>query len=362
MNHRPRRRVGVKDVAREAGVSLGTVSNVLNRPEIVAEPTRTRVLSVIDSLGYVRAEGARLREAASRVLAVMVADLANPFYAALASGVEQAAREAGLSVMVCRSPRDPAELTRHVTLFSSHLVRGVVLSSGEGIGGTVSAFRRTAIPFVVADQIAPQPGASSIGVDDVAGGRCAVRHLIERGHRSIVHLSGPDRLQQTRDRRRGALDAVAAAGLPPVSLRELPCRDLTVSAGRDAGHRVLGLLPRPTAVFCANDLLALGVMQALHEAELRVPDDFALVGYDDIEFAASAVTPLTSVRRPAAPMGHRAGQLLVADTASGAALQPSHVVLQPELVVRRSTAATWRINQDFTRLSHGSSAGPALRP
>ncbi|MEU1181500.1 LacI family DNA-binding transcriptional regulator [Streptomyces sp. NPDC005820] len=161
MSRRQRHRVGVKDVAREAGVSLGTVSNVLNRPEIVADATRTRVLSVIDSPGYVRAEGARLREAASRVPAVMVTDLANPFYAALASGVEQAAREAGLNVMVCPSPRDPAELACHLALLSSHLIRGVVLSSGEGIDRTVSALRRTAIPFAVADQNAPQPGAPS---------------------------------------------------------------------------------------------------------------------------------------------------------------------------------------------------------
>ncbi|WP_346779641.1 LacI family DNA-binding transcriptional regulator [Streptomyces sp. S3(2020)] len=332
--------MGVKDVAREAGVSLGTVSNVLNRPEIVADATRTRVLSVIDSLGYVRAEGARLRDMASSVVAVMVPDLANPFYAALASGVEAAAREADLGIMVCSGARDPAGIARHMALLSSHQIRGAVLASAEGIGRTVSALRRNAVPFVMADQHAPQPSASSVGVDDVAGGHAAVRHLIEQGHRALVYLSGPDRLQQIRDRRRGALDAVAAAGLPPTSLRELPCYDLTVAAGKDAGHRILGLPLRPTAVFCANDLLALGVMQALYEAGLRVPDDIALVGYDDIEFAASAVVPLTSVRRPASLMGHRAGQLLVADTVQDTSPRHRHLVLSPELVVRRSTTGS----------------------
>ncbi|MET8976375.1 LacI family DNA-binding transcriptional regulator [Streptomyces sp. NPDC004539] len=332
-----RRIIGVKDVAREAGVSLGTVSNVLNRPEIVAATTRTRVLSVIDSLGYVRAEGARLRESASRVLAVMVPDLTNPFFAALASGVERAAREAGLSVMVCTGARDPAESARHMALMSSHQVRGAVLSCGEGIGTTVSAFRRNAVPFVVADQHAPQPGASSVGVDDVTGGRLAVRHLVERGHRSIVHVSGPDRLQQIRDRRRGARAAVTAAGLAPTALRELSCDGLTVAAGREAGHRVLALADRPTAVLCANDLLALGVMQALYTAGLRIPDDIALVGHDDIEFAGSAVVPLTTVARPAAAMGLHAGRLLVEDTCGGGPREPRHVVLRPELVVREST-------------------------
>ncbi|MFI8191794.1 LacI family DNA-binding transcriptional regulator [Streptomyces sp. NPDC085946] len=332
--------MGVKDVAREAGVSLGTVSNVLNRPEIVAEPTRARVLDAIDTLGYVRGEGARpLRGLASRVIAVLVLDLGDPFCTALATGVEEAAREAGLGVLVCTGARDPAETARHLALLASHQVRGAVLTSGEGTGRTAAAFRRHAVPFVVAGRNAPQPGACSVGIDDVAGGHAAVRHLLERGHRSIAHVSGPGLLQQVRDRHRGALGAVREAGLPAACLRELPCPAPTVGAGRDAGHRLLGLPDRPTAVFCGSDLLALGVLQALYEAGLRVPEDIAVVGYDDVESAASAVVPLTSVRRPAAAAGRQAGRLLLADTAPGAGHEHAHVVLRPELVVRRSTMA-----------------------
>lgn len=334
-----RRRVGIKDVAREADVSLGTVSNVLNRPELVAGPTRARVLAVIDSLGYVRTEGARqLHGWAARVLAVVVPDLAHPFFTALAVGVEQAAREADLGVMVCTGTRDLEEEARYLSLITSHRIRGAVLTSGEAVGRTVAAFRRNAVPFVVADQCGPQPGACSVGIDDVAGGHAAVRHLIDQGHRSIAYVSGPD-LQQVRDRRRGAVNAVTQAGLQPTALRELACADLTVGAGKDAGHRILGLPHRPSAVFCANDLLALGVLQALYEAELKVPEDLAVVGYDDIEFATSAVVPLTSVRRPAVAMGRRAGRLLVEETTRGAGHEHAHVVLQPELVVRRSTLA-----------------------
>ncbi|MFJ8870387.1 LacI family DNA-binding transcriptional regulator [Streptomyces sp. NPDC102473] len=341
MNHEnaARHRVGIKDVAREADVSLGTVSNVLNRPELVAGPTRTRVLAVIDSLGYVRTEGARqLHGWAARVLAVLVPDLAHPFFTALATGVEQAAREADLGVMLCTGTRDPEEETRHLSLITSHRIRGAVLTSGEAVGRTVAAFRRSAVPFVIADQHGPQPGACSVGIDDVTGGHAAVRHLIDQGHRSIAYVSGPD-IQQVRDRRRGAVNAVTQAGLPLTALRELACADLTVGAGRDAGHRILGLPHRPSAVFCANDLLALGVLQALYEAGLKVPEDLAVVGYDDIEFAASAVVPLTSVRRPAVAMGRQAGRLLVEETTRGAGHEHAHVVLQPELVVRRSTLA-----------------------
>jgi LacI family transcriptional regulator len=325
-------------VAREAGVSLGTVSNVLDRPEIVNEATRRRVLEVIDSLGYVRTEGARqLRGWSSRVPAVMGLDLANPFCTAPAAGVEQAAREAALGVMVCSGAHGPAEVARHLSLITSHQIRGAVVSSGEGVGRAVAALRRNAIPSVLADPCVPQRSACSVGIDDVAGGRAAVRHLSERGHRTIAYVSGPDRLQQVRDRRERALTAVAEAGLPAGVLRELPCAALTLAAGRDAAHRLLGLPHRPTAVSCADDLLAPGVLQALYEARLRVPDDIAVVDYDDIDFAASAVAPLTSVRRPAVALGRHAGRLLIENTARDVSHEHTRVVLQPELVVRRST-------------------------
>jgi LacI family transcriptional regulator len=138
----------------------------------------------------------------------------------------------------------------------------------------------------------------------------------------------------------GALNALAEAGLAPTAMRELPTQRLDVAAGRDAGARLLGLAERPTAVFCANDLLALGVLQAMYAAGVGVPDDLAIVGYDDIEFAAAAAVPLTSVRQPAMTMGALAAELLLEETEAETAPTPHEhrrVVLQPELVVRRSS-------------------------
>ncbi|CAM5286400.1 HTH-type transcriptional repressor PurR [Streptomyces griseomycini] len=154
-------------------------------------------------------------------------------------------------------------------------------------------------------------------MDDVAGGALAVRHLVDAGHRSLAYVSGPPGLNQVRDRRTGALSALAEAGLGPDRLRELPTERLDVAAGRDAGARLLGLADRPTAVFCANDLLALGVLQAMYAAGVGVPDDLAIVGYDDIEFAAAAAVPLTSVRQPAVTMGAMAAELLLEETEAG---------------------------------------------
>ncbi|MFI9758811.1 LacI family DNA-binding transcriptional regulator [Streptomyces sp. NPDC051963] len=336
--------VGIKDVARVAGVSVGTVSNVINRPDTVATETRARVLSAIDRLGYVRSESARqLRAGRSRIMGLLVLDMGNPFFVDVARGAERAARQAGLGVMVCNSAQSAGEEADYLSLFAEQRVRGVLLTPTDASGRNIDAFRRHGIPFVLVDRVADGTTECSVSVDDVAGGALAVRHLVDAGHRSIAYVSGPPGLNQVRDRRTGALNALTEAGLGPGALRELPTERLDVAAGRDAGARLLGLADRPTAVFCANDLLALGVLQAMYAAGVGVPDDLAIVGYDDIEFAAAAAVPLTSVRQPAVTMGAMAAELLLEETEaeSGGPMKHEHrrVVLQPELVVRRSSLA-----------------------
>jgi LacI family transcriptional regulator len=335
--------VGIKDVARAAGVSVGTVSNVINRPETVATETRARVQSAIDRLGYVRSESARqLRAGRSRIVGLLVLDMGNPFFVDVARGAERAARAAGLGVMVCDSAQSPGEEAEYLSLFAEQRVRGVLLAPADATGRNIAAFRRHGIPFVLVDRVAEGATECSVSVDDVAGGALAARHLVDAGHRFIAYVSGPSGLNQVRDRRTGALNALAEAGLGPDALRELPTERLDVAAGRDAGARLLDLSDsdRPTAVFCANDLLALGVLQAMYAAGANVPGDLAIVGYDDIEFAAAAAVPLTSVRQPAVTMGALAAELLLEETgAQGAPSAHEHrrVVLQPELVVRNSS-------------------------
>jgi LacI family transcriptional regulator len=334
--------VGIKDVARAAGVSVGTVSNVINRPDTVAPGTRARVLSAIDQLGYVRSESARqLRAGSSRIMGLLVLDMGNPFFVDVARGAERTAREAGLGVMVCNSAQSAGEEAEYLSLFAEQRVRGVLLTPTDASGPGIEAFRRHGIPFVLVDRVGDGTTECSVSVDDVAGGALAIRHLIAAGHRSLAYVSGPPGLAQVRDRRTGALAALAEAGLGPECLRELPTEHLDVAAGRDAGARLLGLAERPTGVFCANDLLALGVLQAMYAAGIRVPEEVAIVGYDDIEFAAASAVPLTSVRQPAVTMGMLAARLLLEETGAGAAGEGPHehrrVVLQPELVVRRSS-------------------------
>ncbi|MGW7284106.1 LacI family DNA-binding transcriptional regulator [Streptomyces sp. NPDC054847] len=331
--------VGIKDVAREAGVSVGTVSNVLNQPSRVSQQTRRHVEQVIARLGYVRSESARqLRAGRSRVLALLVLDMGNPFFVDLARGAERTARDAGLAVMVCNSGQNAKEEAEYLDLFAEQRVRGVLVTPADPSGQSLLRFRRHGIPYVLVDRVAGDAEGCSVSVDDVAGGALAIRHLTGAGHRSIAFISGPPHLKQVQDRRTGALDALAQAGLPPQALQEVPTERLDVAAGRDAGARLLGLAERPTAVFCANDLLALGVLQFMYTAGIKVPEEMAIVGYDDIEFAAAATVPLTSVRQPARTMGAMAAGLLLQETGDQAdEHRHEHVVLQPELVVRGSS-------------------------
>ncbi|MEU4063919.1 LacI family DNA-binding transcriptional regulator [Streptomyces wedmorensis] len=333
--------VGIKDVAREAGVSVGTVSNVINQPDRVSPATLQHVRAVIARLGYVRSESARqLRAGRSRIMALLVLDMGNPFFVDIARGAERTARAAGLGVMVCNSDQNAGDEADYLSLFAEQRVRGVLITPADPSGANLRDFRRHGIPSVLVDRVAGEDAGCSVSVDDVVGGSLAIRHLTATGHRSFAYVSGPSHLQQVRDRREGALLALAEAGLPASALQELPAERLDVASGRDAGSRLLGLSPRPTAVFCANDLLALGVLQALYAANVRVPEDMAIVGYDDIEFAAAATVPLTSVRQPALTLGAKAAELLLEETGDQASdHRHEHVVLQPELVVRRSTLA-----------------------
>uniref|UniRef100_UPI0015EFE1F8 LacI family DNA-binding transcriptional regulator n=1 Tax=Streptomyces shenzhenensis TaxID=943815 RepID=UPI0015EFE1F8 len=215
--------VGIKDVARAAGVSVGTVSNVINRPDTVAGETRARVQSAIDRLGYVRSESARqLRAGRSRIMGLLVLDMGNPFFVDVARGAERAARDAGLGVMVCNSAQNAAEEAEYLALFAEQRVRGVLLTPADATGRNIETFRRHGIPFVLVDRVAEGTTECSVSVDDVAGGALAVRHLVDAGHRSIAYVSGPPGFNQVRDRRTGALNVtfglaiggtVVAAGL-----------------------------------------------------------------------------------------------------------------------------------------------------
>ena len=336
------RAAGVKDVATAAGVSLGTVSNVLNRPELVSPATRAKVEDAMAALGFVRNESARqLRAGSSRILAYLMLDAGNPFFTDVARGVEDAARAAGLAVFLCDSSENAGREAEYLDLLEQQRVQGVLITPVNPGSSRLVSLPARGTPVVVVDRVIDDDQHCSVAVDDELGGEDALSHLIELGHTCLAYVGGPTNIGQVVDRRAGARKALEGAGLPPENLVELTTAALTVAEGRGAGQRLAGLPRdrRPTAAFCANDLLALGLLQQCVSLGLRVPDDLAIVGYDDIEFAAAAAVPLTSVRQPRQLLGQTAAELLLDESAN-----PDHehqrVTFTPELVVRTSTRGT----------------------
>ncbi|MGN9910580.1 LacI family DNA-binding transcriptional regulator [Phytohabitans sp. LJ34] len=333
--------VSIRDVANHAGVSVGTVSNVLNRPDIVANATRARVLAAISELGFVPNDAARqLRRGRGRTLGLVVLDVANPFFTDVAKGVEDTTGAAGMAVIFCNSDGDLTKENAYLDLLEEQRVQGVLITPIDDASQRLHQLRDRGVRVVLLDRRSTEKDLCSVSVDDRLGGELAMRHLVESGHRRIAFVGGPHRLEQVRDRYDGALQALKDAGLDEDEhLRRYDTPALTVAAGRDAAARILGQPKnsRATAVFCANDLLALGVLQVLTRQQIRVPDDIALVGYDDIDFAAAAAVPLSSVRQPRQRLGQTAAGLLLDEANQPETHQHQQVVFEPELVVRESS-------------------------
>lgn len=325
----------IKDVAAAAGVSVGTVSNVLNRPEKVSPATVERVQATIDELGFVRNDAARqLRAGRSRSVGLIVLDSANPFFAEVARGAEERAEAEGLAVLLGNSGQDGARESAYLDLFREQRVRGVLLTPSDL---AATALTHPGLPLVLVDGESPDGGLPSVAVDDVEGGYLATRHLLDRGRRRIAFVGGSLAVRQVSDRLEGARRALADAPDARLEIIEKPA--LTVLAGRQIGEEFAGRRPedRPDAAFCANDLLAVGLLQgSAILGGIRVPADLAIIGYDDIDFAQSTVVPLSSIRQPAREIGATAIDLLLEslDTPSET---PRRVRFRPELVIRAST-------------------------
>jgi LacI family transcriptional regulator len=329
--------VSVKDVARAAGVSVGTVSNVLNRPAKVSPATVERVHAAIAALGFVRNDAARqLRAGRSRSLGLVVLDSANPFFAEVARGAEERAAEHGVTVLLGNSGQDAARENAYLDLFREQRVNGVLLTPLALDEVRAEILEAAGIPIVLVD--AESDGSlPSVAVDDVEGGYLAVQHLLQQGRRRIAFAGGPASVRQVADRLDGARRALAE--VPDASLEVVETGELTVLAGREVGEQLARRSPgdRPDGVFCANDLLAVGLLQGAGIlGDVRVPEDLALIGYDDIAFAQSTVVPLSSIRQPAREIGAAAVDALFAALEDPDAA-PQRIRFRPELVVRAST-------------------------
>jgi LacI family transcriptional regulator len=331
--------VGVKDVAKHAGVSVGTVSNVLNGRATVAPEFVERVQRSVAELGFVRDDVARtLRAGTSDVIGMIVSEAHNPFFIELARGAEAQAVETGGIVLLGNSHGEAEREDRYLEAFARQRARGVIVHmTPEALDRPAGRLiRRRGMPVVTMDGDPDQRGSSSIVVDNRAGARLAAEHLLALGRRSLLFVGGPMHLIALQQRVAGIRDVMTAG----VDLAVMESADTTIEVGREAAQRIIASRAEPgrvrvDAVVAGNDLVAIGLLNVLVGAGVRVPEDVAVVGYDDIDLATTAVVPVTTVRQPAGVMGSLAVRLLENERLLGA--PPERVRLEPELVVRRST-------------------------
>ncbi|KQQ90883.1 LacI family DNA-binding transcriptional regulator [Arthrobacter sp. Leaf137] len=332
------RTASIKDVANHASVAVGTVSNVLNYPDRVSQRTKERVLKAIDELGFVRNDAARqLRAGHSRTVGLIVLDVGNPFFTSVVRAAEDAASVHGSAVLLGDSGHDAGREANYIDLFQEQRVQGLLISPVGDVTERLDLLRERGVPTVLVDRLADESRFSSVSVDDDAGGYLAARHLLDTGRRRLAFVGGPTSIRQVSDRLQGAQRAVKEE--PDATLEVLTSEGMTVLAGRSVGNMLVERGPEhlPDGIFCANDLLALGVMQSLTMTHtFRIPEDVALIGYDDIDFAVSAVVPLSSIRQPTEALGRTAIELLTEEVESQNATHRA-VVFTPELVVRQST-------------------------
>lgn len=333
---RERRGVTVRDVARLAGVSHGTVSNVLNRPDRVAVDTRERVQEAMRLLAFVPNGAARdLAVGRSRSIGLVLLDLENPFFLEVARGVEDTASEAGYVVMLFNSANSMERETRALGALEAHRVSGVLMSPVARMSDNLSRLRDQGTHIVFLDRRAPRTQSCSVAVDDHHGAAEAMRHLLARGHTQVAFVCGASHVRQHQSRLSGIRSAASAAGLDPADIAVYR-EEISVGGGAHAAERILAAGNRPTAVVCANDQLALGVERTMLAHGLRVPEDIAIVGYDNVDLASHANVPITSVSQPMYEMGKAATRLLI-DEMENEEHVHEQVLYTPTLITRASS-------------------------
>lgn len=331
----PRRRVTITDVAAQAGVSVGTVSKVINGRYGVAADTLAKVQAVIDELGYEASLVAQsLRNHRTNVIGVLVTDF-EPFSTELLKGAADAIRETGFELVVYSAGGRAGERTgwerRYLSRLSGTLVDGALLVTPTVVDVNYGA------PIVAVDPHTGPPGFPTVDSDNLHGARLATEHLLELGHRRIAMLTGRPDLESARLRERGYREALAAAGVPVDDrLVRVGAYDADVSV--EPARELLTADDPPTAVFAANDVSAIATVQVAAELGLRVPGDLSVVGFDNIAESALNEPPLTTIDQPIRTMGQRAMDLLVA-LIRGEEPEVTHITLPTSLVVRASTAA-----------------------
>jgi LacI family transcriptional regulator len=323
----------IQDVAELAGVAIGTVSNVLNNPGIVTEQTRLKVEAAIAELGFVRNSAARtLAAKRTDTVGLVLTDIGNSLFVDIARGVESAARESQLKLLLANSDSQEATQSSYLELFDEARVAGVILTPMDRPLDTAFAVQSHGRPVVLVNAPAAEPRLCSVMVNEELGGYLAASHLLDQGARRLLYLAGYLELNAISRRLIGVRKAVAAGA----SLRVVEAPNLKIGSGRELGHQALQS-EALDAVVCPSDPLAIGVIQAATDLGIRVPDDLMVIGYDDDHFASESSIPVSTVSQPGRRMGELAVELLLSEIRQSSDHVHRTVMLDPHLIPRRST-------------------------
>lgn len=328
--------VTIKDVAREAGVSVGTASQALRESPAVREGTRHRVLAVAKRLRYQPSALARgMVTRRTHTVGLLISDIANPFFIRAVRAIEDVAQENGYNVILCNTDEEPAKETQYLRILMEKRVDGIILATTAGSRQAVRDVRWRRIPLVLFDRELTGVAADTVKVDSVLGGRLATEHLLRLGHRRIAIIHGPVVRSTGAERLQGYLAALEAAGVAPFPelIRE---GNFKQDSGRELTRELLRVSPPPTALFCTNNLMTVGALQALRERGVRIPADLSLIGYDDMEWWTLTDPPLTTIGQPVYALGCEAMRLLLDQIGAKGRRRPRRVVLKPELLIRES--------------------------
>ena len=335
----PRQRPTIYDVARLAGVSTATVSRALNGTGQIAASTRATIEAAVEQLGYRPNTIARsLVTKTTQTIALLLPDITNPFYAALVNGIQQTALSHGHTMLLCTTESDAEREEHYLRVLRAKQVDGALVDGLVLPPDRIARFVEDGFPIVCLDRDIDSRSIPLVQVDNRLGGRIATGHLIDLGHTRIAHVTGAGELGISDERLAGYRDALSGAGLP-VDFQLVEEGRFTDDGGHDAARRLLEREPGVTAIFAANDLSALGVLNAVAEAGKRVPDDVSVVGFDDLHLSAYTAPPLTTIRQPAVEIATLATEILIGLT-KGREVEEMRHLLEPELVIRASTRRT----------------------
>jgi LacI family transcriptional regulator len=338
----------ITDVAKLAGVSPVTVSRVINDAPLVNLKTRARVEQAIRELGYVpNVAAASLRSKRTRSLALILPDVTNTFWTTVARGVEDTAQSRGYSVFLCNTDEDLAKQARYLEFVASQRVDGVVIAPCGRDAGNLARLRDRDIPTVVVDRCIDGWETDTVLGDSLSGAYALVKHLIGLGHRRIAIISGPHNTSTAEDRTTGYCIALSEAGIAP-DPRLIQRGEYRTASGEELAYQLLDENPAPTAIFAANNAISMGVIDAAAKRGLRIPQDLALVCFDDLPSISHLFPFLTVVVQPVYEMGVNAAQLLLSRLDAAAPLDPRHVVLPTRMIVRHSCGARLHKNGHLT--------------